>query len=271
MSWHTHCCRLRRADIQGRLNREDIGRQDIPSTTKRLAQSLVSSLRRLYRDGARSFLVINLPPLDHSPKYSVPGESGIKSQDLIGQSCVLFNQYLKEEVDKWIEEAASADKNVMQFDLESFWRIVLEYPELFGITETSRYQMFIDGKRPNLGRMGYLCVLCRVVVLAPRCRITAAVAEHAVLTPSFHDNQHFSWSAAEYVSPRCPQKHADIIDCSLVTFTASSCATLGRSRARMQHIRLCIRLSNSFHSGDTDDRACRDRGILANWAGRTSR
>ena len=120
----------------------------------------MTSLRRLYKSGARSFLIINLPPLEHSPKYSLPGESGIKSHDLIGQSVRSFNAYLEAELDAWRAEAESADKDVMLFDLESLWRIVMGYPELFGITETSRYQMWIDEKRPNLGRMGYLCVLC---------------------------------------------------------------------------------------------------------------
>jgi len=88
---------------------------------------------------------------------------------------------LKEETDAWIAEndglaglrgddmgnteqisiagsrgpPSGEGKNVMLFDLERYWRLVLDYPEAFGMTECARYQMWIDEKRPNLGRMGY--------------------------------------------------------------------------------------------------------------------
>ena len=87
-----------------------------------------------------------------------------------------FNRYLKEETDAWIAEsegsifikdnqndhagegslhAGGESKNVMLFDLEKYWRLVLAYPEAFGMTECARYQMTIDDHRVNLGRMGY--------------------------------------------------------------------------------------------------------------------
>lgn len=46
----------------------------------------------------------------------------------------------------------------MLFDLERYWRLVLAYPEAFGMTDCARYQMWLDDKRPNLGRMGYWSV-----------------------------------------------------------------------------------------------------------------
>ncbi|KAK4688514.1 hypothetical protein P7C73_g1594, partial [Tremellales sp. Uapishka_1] len=154
----------------GRLNREDLGRQDIPSTTRGLAKSLIESCKRLHALGARSFLILNIPPLEYSPKYKLPGEPGILSHDLIAESCSTFNQYLAEGIDEW--RAEEGDKNLMLFDLESYWKLVLTYPEMFGMTECERYQMFLDGKGTNLGRMGYC----------------------------YHDNQHISWSGAELIA-----------------------------------------------------------------------
>ena len=83
----------------------------------------------------------------------MPGEAGIASHELIGESVRVYNRYLQEEVDAW--KAEEGDKTIMLFDLEKYWRLVLDYPEVFGMTECARYQMWIDERRPNLGRMGY--------------------------------------------------------------------------------------------------------------------
>ncbi|ORY35921.1 hypothetical protein BCR39DRAFT_513085 [Naematelia encephala] len=141
----------------GRMNREDIGRMDIPETSTRLARSVVEQTKRLYTLGARSFLFLNLPPLDRSPKYNLPSEVGIRSHDLIKQSTDVFNEQLETAVDEWKLELSAKDDSseIMFFDLHSFYSTVLEYPELFGMTDCGRYQMTVDGKRPNLGRMGY--------------------------------------------------------------------------------------------------------------------
>ena len=167
--------------------REDIGRKDVPTTTAALAASLVDSCRNLYDLGARSFLILNIPPLDFSPKYSLPHEVGIKSHELIKESVITYNQALKREVDAWKAELEEdGDVTIMLFDLETFWHLVLRYPEAFGMTECARYQMWIDERRPNLGRMGYWWVIVLDTVQHTDCRIF-----------SYHDNQHISWSAAE--------------------------------------------------------------------------
>ncbi|ORX41223.1 hypothetical protein BD324DRAFT_613692 [Kockovaella imperatae] len=163
----------------GRMNREDLGRKDIKNTSKALAKSLVDSCRRLHKLGAESILIMNLPPLDVSPKYNLPHETGVDSHELIGRSVVEYNRALAQEIAKWKDELeAETDgqkenrAKIMLFDLESFWSLVMRYPEAFGMTECARYEMYVDQKRPNKGRMGYC----------------------------YHDNQHISWSSAELIA-----------------------------------------------------------------------
>ncbi|WVF68086.1 hypothetical protein IAT40_002849 [Kwoniella sp. CBS 6097] len=143
---------------------------DIPSTTQALADSLLVSTRKLYSLGARSFLFLTLPPIQYSPKYNLPGQIGHDIQHRVDHSVSSYNAFLRTAVRDFDQE--HTDANVMLFDLEGYWKLILEYPELFGMTDCARFAMTVDGKRPNLGRMG----LC------------------------YHDNQHISWSSAALIA-----------------------------------------------------------------------
>ena len=138
------------------IQREDLGRLQIDNTSSALADSLIDSCKRLESFGARNFLILTIPPLEHSPKYNLPNETGILSHELIGKSTRTFNRYLSSKADAW--ESEDGDRNIMLFDLETFWRIVLDSPELFGMTECARYSLFIGDSRMNVGRMGFWCV-----------------------------------------------------------------------------------------------------------------
>ena len=167
--------------------RIDLGRRNVSLTTAALAASLVNSCRKLYGLGARSFLVMNLPPFETSPKYNLPHEVGFESQDQIQESVKTYNNALAREVELWKKEV-DADTTIMHFDLESFWKLVLAYPEVFGMTDCARYQMWIDEKRPSLGRMGFWWIPSLSPILTNTLMMSRS---------SYHDNQHISWSSAE--------------------------------------------------------------------------
>ncbi|WVR08390.1 hypothetical protein IAU60_005445 [Kwoniella sp. DSM 27419] len=143
---------------------------DIPSTTKSLADYLMRNTRRLHAAGARSFLFLTLPPIQYSPKYNLPSQVGHDIQGRVERSVQLYNEYVRAGVAEF--EADTPDANVMLFDLERYWKLVLDYPELFGMTDCARFHITVDGRKPNLGRMG----LC------------------------YHDNQHISWSSAALIA-----------------------------------------------------------------------
>jgi phospholipase/lecithinase/hemolysin len=151
------------ADLYPCPQREDLpaGRLDIPSTSSALASAMMQNVRRLRSLGARHILLINLPPLDRSPKYSLPHEAGIRSHELIGQSVRVFNTRLEELVRAYrleleLEKDNDEDEtNVFLFDLWSYWNLVLDYPEVFGMTDCSRYKVLVNGDDVNLGRLGF--------------------------------------------------------------------------------------------------------------------
>ncbi|WRT70452.1 uncharacterized protein IL334_007450 [Kwoniella shivajii] len=154
-------------------NRDDLhegGTLDIPTTTKALVDSLMSQSRRLHSLGARNFLFMTLPPLHLSPKYKLPSQVGHDIHARVEQSIQCYNSYLRPAVKEFERELR--DSNVMMFDLNQFWKLILDYPELFGITDISRFRITIDGRLPNFGRMGL----------------------------AYHDNQHISWSSAELIA-----------------------------------------------------------------------
>ncbi len=126
---------------------------DLNATTAALAAGIVKQCRRLYSLGARSFLLMNMYPINQSPKYNLEHEVGHDLQDLVAESVDAYNFHLERIVTEWREEAD--DANIMLFDLNSFWKLVLCYPEIFGLTDITRYQMSLDGHRPDLGRMGF--------------------------------------------------------------------------------------------------------------------
>lgn len=64
-----------------------------------------------------------------------------------------YNRYLEEAVMEWKEE--QTDSNIMLFDLHSYHRLILGYPELFGLTETYRYDLWVRNIHLNLGRQGF--------------------------------------------------------------------------------------------------------------------
>ena len=74
-----------------------------------------------------------------------------------------FNENLAEQVDIWKDEVP--DATIMLFDLEKYWRLLLAYPEMFGLTDCSRYSALFGTARPNMGRMGfwYALVLSRSI------------------------------------------------------------------------------------------------------------
>jgi phospholipase/lecithinase/hemolysin len=113
----------------------------------------MKSIDRIRSLGARNFVILNMPPIFRSPKYNLPHEPGILSHELIKDSVETYNGELARLVAAYKDE--HVDTNLMLFDLHSYWTLILDYPEIFGMTDCERYQMLLDGQSPNLGRAGF--------------------------------------------------------------------------------------------------------------------
>ena len=121
-------------------------------TCRELAKATIASLRQIYELGGRHFLVLNVAPLEDSPKYRLKTEIGYEVRHIIGSASRQYNHFLREEIERF--EAEVRDVNAMMFDFEKFYRITMALPELFGLTERGRYHILRHGKQSNQGKLG---------------------------------------------------------------------------------------------------------------------
>lgn len=116
---------------------------------------MLRGCRRLHYYGARNLLILNLPPMELAPKYTLPNGVGHNIERLVANATASFNSFLGPAVDAFRQEH---EGNVMFFDLYDFTTLAREYPELFGFTELHRYQFHIKESHKNLGKAGFLSV-----------------------------------------------------------------------------------------------------------------
>lgn len=148
-----------------------------------LAKGIIAGARRLHSLGARSFLFLNVAPLERTPKFRLPTEVGHHGQTTIHDAVRLYNSFLAQAVKEFDEETPGI--NSMLFDWFSFYNLIYSTPEVFGLTELGRYSMVLNGRLMNHGRMGFLWVHLGNLVF------------HAYVGFSYHDNGHPSWTIAE--------------------------------------------------------------------------
>ena len=120
----------------------------------RLAASVISGARRLYDLGARSFLFLTTPPVELTPQGTLPHEGGYNDRNITAAATIMLNDYLKAAVAKF--ESDLTEVNAMLFDSEAFFRLLIEMPEAFGLTDPVRYVFDIHGYKPPTGRMGFM-------------------------------------------------------------------------------------------------------------------
>ncbi|KAK4686903.1 hypothetical protein P7C73_g3218, partial [Tremellales sp. Uapishka_1] len=138
--------------------REEIGRLDITDTCDQLVKAIIRNYRRLYQLGARTFLVMNLPPVHLYGKYNLPSGIGHDIQGRIEESVNTFNALFEPAVNELRDELSQPGLdgvNLMLFDLHGYMSLLLDYPEIFGLTECTRFEMQISGNKVNLGSMGF--------------------------------------------------------------------------------------------------------------------
>ena len=109
-------------------------------------------MRDLYALGARHVLVLNVSPLEDSPKYRLPSEIGYSVRDIIKSATEQYNDFLQKEMEAF--EADSPGVNAMLFDWNTYYRITAAFPEAFGLTDRGRYHVDFKGRLRDEGRMG---------------------------------------------------------------------------------------------------------------------
>ena len=89
------------------------------------------------------------------PNTHYPMGLGNDIYDRVVDSVKWFNEAFELEIQEFRDRHGGA--NVMDFDLFRFIDLVLDEPELFGLTDTERYEMIVDddGEEPNLGHLGF--------------------------------------------------------------------------------------------------------------------
>ena len=122
------------------LDRMDEGLVPIQSTCYAFAQGLFNLSSTLYdTHSARHFVFLNAHPFFRSPKYNLPHGLGHDIQSRVVESVLWFNEAFGIEIEKFRTKHPLA--NVYEFDLYRFINLVLDYPEVFGVTDTKRYLM----------------------------------------------------------------------------------------------------------------------------------
>jgi hypothetical protein len=98
---------------------------------------------------------MNLPPFHRVPKYLAPSQPGYDVAARAVEAVKWFNHFYAIEFEKY--RAKRTDSNALMFDLENFMTAVLDWPELFGITDIIRfragYENEHEGERGRLGLM----------------------------------------------------------------------------------------------------------------------
>lgn len=147
------------------------GDMPIEETCAKFAQALFEISQRLIDLGAKHLLYLNAHPFHRSPKYVLP-HIYHDIQPRVEQSVAWFNQYFLSEIAAFrarnsaVEQGEGDDLgqagggvNVMDFDLNRFLGIVLDYPEMFGLTDTQRFEMRWAGQGEDVeteyGQMGF--------------------------------------------------------------------------------------------------------------------
>jgi phospholipase/lecithinase/hemolysin len=113
---------------------------------------------RLHAVGARNFIFMNLPPFHRVPKYLAPSQPGYDVAERAIEAVKWFNHFYDIEFEKF--KANRTDSNAFLFDLGNFMTAVLDWPELFGITETMRFRVETEGDEHQVerGKLGLMCV-----------------------------------------------------------------------------------------------------------------
>ena len=124
----------------------------IEGTCAASASHLFSLSQRLHAFGARNFLFLNAPPFHRHPKYSLPHGLGHDIQERVVESVKYFNSHFEREFA--IFKEAFRDSKVLRFDLTRFVNVVLDHPEVFGMTDIERYVVEVDGELQDQGKMG---------------------------------------------------------------------------------------------------------------------
>lgn len=123
-------------------------------TSSALPRALMSRAGKLYRSGARHFLFFTLASLADAPKYSLASGIGHNVSSLLRTATAEYNRALDPALEAF--EAEFPEANAMLFDWEGLQAIVGSMPEVFGLTDCSRFEMSVGGKALDAGRQG-LC------------------------------------------------------------------------------------------------------------------
>ncbi|KAL1411854.1 hypothetical protein Q8F55_002827 [Vanrija albida] len=123
-------------------------------TSSALPHALMSRAGKLYRSGARHFLFFTLASLADAPKYSLESGIGHNVSSLLRTATAEYNRALDPALEAF--EAEFPEANAMLFDWERLQTIVGNMPEVFGLTDCSRFEMSAGGKVLDAGRQG-LC------------------------------------------------------------------------------------------------------------------
>ena len=114
-------------------------------TIVRLVDGVWNGLDRLYDLDLRNFLLLPPPPLDLTPRAILPSLGFVADTPAHRDLGLHFIDLLAKGIEPFEEKHPGV--NLFYFDQDSFVRIVTDFPELFGITDTKRYMFHVnDGK-----------------------------------------------------------------------------------------------------------------------------
>ncbi|ORX38838.1 hypothetical protein BD324DRAFT_617506 [Kockovaella imperatae] len=138
------------------LDRRTAFDSPIQQTCGQFAHALFEQSSKLYDMGARHFVFLNAHPFYRSPKYTLEGGVGHDVYGRVVDSVTWFNEAYGDEIELFRQRHPQA--NVISFDLFRYIDLIMDEPELFGMTETERFHMTIDdtGDETNHGRLGFV-------------------------------------------------------------------------------------------------------------------
>jgi hypothetical protein len=98
---------------------------------------------------------MNSPPFYRVPKYLIPSQPGYDVAQRATEAVKWFNHYYAIEFERFKDN--HSDSNSFLFDLENFMSIVLDYPEIFGLTDTMRWNVVYEDKHEvEKGKLGLM-------------------------------------------------------------------------------------------------------------------